>query len=101
MKKVYLYGFNGTYSGESKYNWSPPEKGDSHDCLLFLRQTEEAVNFEAATLEISNFGFEDVSGLEGNCLKVEALNSDLHREFSGFFESALQDGGCLVFYPNT
>ncbi|WHI52915.1 hypothetical protein P3339_09190 [Microbulbifer sp. MLAF003] len=101
MKKVYLYGFNGTYSGESKYNWSPPEKGDSHDCLLFLRQTEDAVNFEAATLEIANFGFVGVSDLKGNSLKVEALNSDLHRGFRGFYESALHDGSCLVFYPNT
>ncbi|UTW46306.1 hypothetical protein KFE80_05320 [bacterium SCSIO 12696] len=101
MEKVYLYGFNGTYSGKSAYNWDSPEKGANHDGLLFLRQAKEAVDFEAATKEISNFGFEGVNGLKGNGLKVEVLNSDLHKGFSDFYEGALKDGSCLVFYPNT
>lgn len=101
MNKIYLYGFNGTYSGEPAYDWNSPEKGANHNCLIFLRQSKEIIDFDATTNEIRRFGFEGISGLRGNELKLEALNSDSYRGFSGFYESALQDGSCLVFYPNT
>ena len=101
MISVYVYLFSGTYAGKSDFEWNPPEKGANHKCLLFLRQNIEEVDLDLATMEISAFGFIDVKDLKGNSLSVEALSTDTHRGFSGFYESALEDGSCLVYYPNT
>ncbi len=43
------------------------------------------INFYSATNEIRKFGFEGISGLRGNTVKLEALNSNSHRGFSGFY----------------
>ena len=101
MKKVFIYGFSGTYLGSSKYEWNPPKAGEPHKCLLFLRQDLDEVDFELAKVELEKFGVHNILDLKGNSLKVETLNSDMYKGFSGFYESALTDGSCLVYYPNT
>ena len=101
MSTVFLYGFNGTFSGFSEYDWEAPKSGENHDCLLFLYQKLDEANYSEATLEIDKYGFINVENLKGNSLKVQTLNTPTYRGFSGFYEGAIKDGSVLVYYPNT
>jgi len=101
MKKVFIYGFSGTYHGNSEYDWNPPKEGEADKCLLFLHQDSDDVDFNSAKIEIEKYGISNILDLKGNSLKVAVLNSDTYRGFSGFYESAITDGSCLVFYQNT
>lgn len=100
MTMVGIYGFTGRYSGESEYDWNPPETGATHRCMLFLRQESDEGRFDAAMAECRRFGFDTIENMRYGKLRVEVLNTDLYRGFSGFYEGALTDGSTLVFYPN-
>jgi len=99
MSTVYIYGFQGRYSGDSEYEWNTPEVGDAHKFMLFLAQETDEHEFELAEAEIGRFGVTEIENLKGNPLKVEVLNTDTYRGFSSFYEAALDEGSCLVFYP--
>jgi hypothetical protein len=101
MSIVVIYGFEGTFSGETDYEYCFPEIGNQHRCMLFLMQSNDDLDFEAASLEIGKFGFENLLNLRGNPLKVEVLNTDSFKGFSSFYEEALDSGSSLVVYPNT
>ncbi len=101
MKTVLLYGFEGTYTGGNEYDYHHPELNETHKCLLFVSQESSEPNFELAEEEYKKYGFTDVTGLKGKELNVDALNSDSYKGFSGFYEEALNEGSCLVYYPNT
>ena len=101
MSHVVIYGFDGTYSGNGEYEYSFPEKGDTHKCMLFLHQKEAELNFDFAIAEINKFGFDQLVNLRGNLLKVEVLNTDSFKGFVGFYEEALEKGSSIIYYPNT
>jgi hypothetical protein len=101
MKNVYLYGFTGKYSGNPEYDYEHPELNAVHNCMLFLAQEKNELLFEEAKNEMKKFGFEEITNLKGNELKVEVLNTEQFKGFSGFYEEALNDGSALVYYPNT
>ena len=101
MKCVFIYGFQAKFVGNEKYEYSTPNLGDTHKCMLFLAQEISEVEFDNATIEIGKYGFEDVENLAGNRLKVEVLSSDSFKGFAGFYTEALSTGSSLVFYPNT
>ena len=100
MPTVLVYGFSGEYSGESDYDWAPPEAGVRHNCMLFLRQESSRANERLAHIEIARFGFLDVAISRSGALDVEILSSSTYRGFAGFYEEALREGSALVFYPN-
>ncbi len=100
MAVVMIYGFSGRYSGESEYQWHSPEPGSGHKCMLFLRQTEEIDDAEAAISEARKYGFTELTNISCGGLQIEAMNTDKYRGFAGFYEEALKDGSALVFYPN-
>ncbi|MCC4833133.1 hypothetical protein LMH66_10875 [Shewanella sp. 10N.7] len=101
MYIVVIYGFEGTFSGKVEYEYTFPEIGNQHRCMLFLKQENDDLNFEIAASEIGKFGFGDLSNLKGNPLKVEVLNTESFKGFTGFYEEALDSGSSLVVYPNT
>jgi len=101
MSIVVIYGFEGTFSGKAEYEYSFPEIGVQHRCMLFLMQENDELEFETASAEIGKFGFGNLSNLRGNPLKVEVLNTDSFKGFTGFYEEALDSGSSLVVYPNT
>jgi hypothetical protein len=101
MSIVVIYGFEGTFSGEDEYEYSFPEIGNQHRCMLFFMQESDELNFEIASAEIGKFGFGNISNLRGNPLKVEVLNTDSFKGFTCFYEEALESGSSLVVYPNT
>ncbi len=100
MAVVMIYGFSDHYNGESEYQWNAPAIGNTHKCMLFLRQTEEIDNAEAAISEALKYGFSELTNLRCGRLKIEALNTGQYRGFAGFYEEALKDGSALLFYPN-
>jgi hypothetical protein len=100
MSIVVIYFFTGQYAGASEYEWRHPEIGVTHKCFLFLRQQADTDEYDLALSELHKFGFADVAFSRRGKLQVEALNSDLYRGFSGFYETALSDGSCVVYYPN-
>ena len=95
-----IYGFSGHYSGESEYQWHAPAIGNTHKCMLLLRQVEKIDDAEAAISEALKYGFSELTNLRCGRLKIEALNTDKYRGFAGFYEEALKDGSALLFYPN-
>ena len=101
MKTVFVYGFQGRYTGQAEYEYENPVIGAAHTCLLFLSQDSKEHQFEYAQLEINKYGFNEIDNLAGNPLKIEVLNTDLYRNFAAFYIEALEDGSCLVYYPNT
>jgi hypothetical protein len=100
MVRIAIYGFSGRYSGPSEYEWEHPQLGASHKCMLFLRQHSEANEHESALAECRKYGFSDVENMRFGMLQIDALNTDLYRGFSGFYEEALHSGSALVYYPN-
>ena len=101
MNTVFIYGFTGKYNGKPEYDYANPESHAEHKCMLFLSQENNEVSFEAASNEIVKFGFEEITNLSGNQLKVEVLNTEQYKGFTGFYEEALNEGSALVYYPNT
>ncbi|QYJ81838.1 hypothetical protein [Shewanella aegiceratis] len=101
MSIVVIYGFEGTFTGKAEYDYSFPKIGQKHRCILFLLQDDNELNFEVASLEIVKFGFEKLSNLRGNPLKVEVLNTDSFKGFAGFYHEAIESGSSIVVYPNT
>ena len=99
MSVVMLYAFSGRYSGDSEYSWSNPEAGETHRCMLFLRQESDADSFGVAQAEARKYGFVELENLRVGKFQVEALNTDAYRGFAGFYEEALIDGSALVYYP--
>jgi hypothetical protein len=99
MSIVGIYGFTGRYSGTSEYEWTHPEAGATHKCMLFLRQESDSGEFEPATAECHRYGFEAIENLRYGKLVVDVLNTEPYRGFSGFYEEALASGSALVFYP--
>ena len=100
MQKVFIYSFEGSFNGKPEYEYTYPKVGDTHKCLLFVSQSNNELDIEKANSEIAYYGFENINNLRGNSFNVDALNTDLYRGFSGFYEEALQEGSSLVFYPN-
>ena len=100
MAVVMLYGFTGSFAGQSEIDWRHPAVGEPHKCLLFLRQAEESENFLAAQAELSRFGFGTVEFARCGRLQVEVLNTDTFRGFVSFYQEALEEGSCIVWYPN-
>lgn len=100
MTIVAIYRFTGRYSGWAEYDWNHPELATVHDCILFLRQTEDSDQFESAVAECSRYGFDGIENMRYGKLSVEVLNTDQYKGFSGFYEGALAEGSALVFYPN-
>ena len=100
MTVVVIYGFTGRYSGEGEYAWNHPEVGATHKCMLFLRQSSDSSEYEAALAECRRYGFTDIEEMRYGKLQVEVLNTDLYRGFAGLYEEALREGSTLLFYPN-
>lgn len=101
MKTVVLYGFRGRFAVEPEYEYKCPVMGDAHNCLLFIAQDSQELDFEAAIKEGLRYGFSELENLRGNPLIVDVLNTDTYRGFAGFYEEALQEGSSLVYYPST
>lgn len=101
MKRVVIYGFKGTFIGNSEYDYTFPNINDTHKCMLFLSQNSEELIFDAAEKECNRYGFSNIENMRANLLKVEVLNTDQYRGFTGFYEEALSEGSALVYYPNT
>ena len=101
MKTVIIYGFSGKYNGKPEYEYHYPEINNVHKCMLFIAQEKEEPEFENAINESLKYGFIDLTELTGNPLKVEVLNSEKFKHFSGYYEEALEEGSSLVYYPNT
>jgi hypothetical protein len=100
MKAVMIYGFKARFSGTSEIEWNHPDIGATHKCLLFLAQDAESDDFQAAVAECRRYGLEEFENLRAGRLRVEVLNTDLYRGFSGFYEEALRSGSAVVYYPN-
>lgn len=100
MAVVMIYGFTGRYSGASEYQWNHPEPGAVHSCILFLRQESDSNDVQAATSECRRYGFTEIENMQYGKLDVDVLNADLYRGFARFYESALEEGSTLVYYPN-
>lgn len=98
---VFIYAFEGKFSGNAEYEFNEPELGSSHQCILFLAQESENSNLEAAQKEILKFGLEEVHITKSNRLDTEALNSDEGKKFMPYVEEALEAGSSLVWYSNT
>lgn len=101
MTKVFIYGFTGTFTESSEYDYDHPLHGDTHKCMLFLRQNTQDLEFQIAQKEAEKYGFSSIINLSGNELKVDVLNSDSYKGFVGYYEEALQKGSSLVYYPRT
>jgi len=101
MNTVVIYGFQGTFVGENEYEYVYPKLNDTHKCMLFLSQGSEDSNIEVASKECAKFGFNIISINHGGPLKVEVLNTERYRGFTGYYEEALENGSSLVYYPNT
>lgn len=100
MTVVVIYAFTGRYSGEAEYVWNHPQVGATHKCMLFLRQSSDSNEHEAASAECRRYGFTDIEDMRYGKLQVEVLNTDLYRGFAGLYEEALQVGSTLLFYPD-
>jgi hypothetical protein len=100
MKTVIVYGFRGRFNGKPEHEYKCPVIGESHNCMLFIAQDSQELNFEGAINEGLRYGFCELEELRGNPLKVEVLNTESFRGFSGFYEEALEEGSSLVYYPN-
>ena len=99
--KVFIYSFEGKYSGSSEYEFTEPKGGNIHKCMLFLAQEGIECEFNRAENEISKFGFKELSTLKGTNLKVESLNTEGGKKFTPYYEEAIEKGSSLVWYPNT
>ena len=97
--KVFIYGFEGTYSGVSELEFNHPEKGSTHKAMLFLSQESSELDFDLALAGIEQFGFTNIQSLRGNRLKVESMNDSKMAVFSKYYEEALESGSSLVWYP--
>ncbi len=97
--KIFVYGFEGSYSGTSAVEYTYPEKGATHKAMLFLRQESADLDFDLAQEEIVRFGFEKIQSLRGNSLKVESMNDPKMAVFSKHYEEAIESGSSLVWYP--
>ena len=100
MTTVYVYGFNGRYTGSPEYEYAHPELNARHKCLLFLSQDRSASQWDLAGAECLKYGFGEYEFSRAGKLDIDALNTDAYRGFSGFYEEALEQGSALVFYPN-
>lgn len=100
MVVIYVYGFTGKYTGRPEYDYSHPELGATHKCMLFLRQDEDSDQFSLAEAESRKYGFGEFTFARAGKLDTDALNTDAFRRFADFYEEALEDGSALVFYPN-
>lgn len=99
--KVYVYRFRGKYTGKPKYSYDHPELNDVHSCMLFLAQETDFTEFDKAKTEILNYGFGEHEDLNGGPLQPEVLNTETYKGFTPFYEEAISEGSCLVYYPNT
>ena len=69
--------------------------------MMFIAQKIDELDFDRALIEVKKYGFDQVINLTGNTLKVEVLNTDAYKGFTGFYTEALEEGSSLVYYPNT
>jgi len=98
---VFIYGFIGTFTEKPDYDYVHPSFGDTHKCILFLRQNSEAIEIALAEKVAKKFGFSNIKNLAGNQLQIHVLNTDAYKGFSGYYEEALKEGSSLVYYPRT
>ncbi|MCH4296705.1 hypothetical protein MJ923_20585 [Shewanella sp. 3B26] len=98
MKKIFVYGFKGVFSGDSSYEYRFPEEGKELKAILLLAQRGNTEDFELASREIELYGFKDISDLRGAELKVESLNSPSGVKFQPYYEEALEQGSSLAVY---
>jgi len=101
MQSVVIYGFTGRFTGKTEYDYHFPEIDGIHNCMLFLSQEASDLVFDDAITECARYGFTQIENIKGNLLKVEVLNTDGFKKFTGYYEEALSEGSSLVYYPNT
>ncbi|PHR00409.1 MAG: hypothetical protein COB32_12990 [Halomonas sp.] len=81
MYNIYIYSFEGSYSGSSEYEFQAPHMGAEHKCILFVLQETDVCDFAGAKEEIRKFGFKNIVNLKGKPILVESLNSDKGKKF--------------------
>lgn len=100
MSVVAIYLFSGQYQGNPEYDYDHPAQDATHQCMLFLRQDGDDDQYEEAEAECLKYGFQEIQFHRRGILRVDMLNTDAFRGFSGFYEDALELGSALVYYPN-
>jgi hypothetical protein len=99
VKRVYLYGGSGKFSGTNTFAWNSPSIGATHKLILFLAQDVDAPQQELALGELSDLGFCEIQIRTGKAIDVEALNEPQMQAFQRYYEGAMADGSSIVWYP--
>ena len=94
--QVYVFGFEGVFSGPSEYEYRYPDAGGRLKCMLFLSTSNGAPSAEEVGREIAKYGFSEVMNVAGNKLWVERLNSI--PGLQPYYEEALSSGSSLAIY---
>ena len=100
MNAVVIYRLEARFTGNPSYEFTQPEIGATHKCLLFMAQQTEEGQYEAALNECLKFGFSDIIFGGHGTLQPGVLDTEEFKGFSGHYEEALNEGSSLIFYPN-
>ena len=93
-----IYTFEGIFEGKPVYEYAYPQEHALHKCMLFLLQEGGEALWDAAIIECSKFGFENVAMDAFSVLQSEMLEHAPFKDLHPHIEEAAALGSSLVFY---
>lgn len=95
MSHVILYVCEATFDGSPEHDYEPPEKGQTVDCLLFLRQEEKIEDLKGAEIALSKYGLGKCDDITGHPVYKSMLKTGALKGMDDFYHAALENGVSL------
>jgi len=94
---VILYVCEATFSENPFRDYDAPEKGQTVDCLLFLRQEAEVEDLEAAKTALKEYGFGKCDEMTGHPVAKSMLRTGAIKGMDDQYHEALNNGVSLAW----
>ena len=97
MSHVILYICEATFDGNPDRDYEAPEKGQTVDCLLFLRQEAKVEDLEGAQSALKTYGLGKCEDMTGHPVYKSMLQTGAIKGMDDQYHEALNDGVSLVW----
>lgn len=95
MSHVILYICEATFDGNPECDYASPEKGQTVDCLLFLRQEAEIEDLRGAEMALGKYGLGNCEDITGHPVHKSMLRTGALKGMDDQYYAALENGVSL------
>ncbi|MBT8143424.1 MAG: hypothetical protein KJO55_01920 [Gammaproteobacteria bacterium] len=98
MSHVILYICEATFDGSPEHDYAAPEKGQTVDCLLLLRQDAKVEDLKGAEAALKKYGLGKCEDMTGHPVYESMLRTGAIKGMDYQYHEALNVGVSLVWH---